>query len=62
MTFHLEDRIEKLESQLESLKDDHERRLDSYQCRIELIEESLGHLAKMLTNINLYLASQGDNK
>lgn len=62
MTFHLEDRLAKLESLLESLREEHERRLDSYQCRIELIEESLRHLAETLTDINHYLESQGGNK
>lgn len=50
-----EHRIGQLEKELWGLREEHERRLDSYQCRIEIIEESLGQLAETLENITTYL-------
>lgn len=58
MTFHLEDRIAELERLLENQGEG----IDALRERIETIDATLGQLAETLTNINLYLASQGGNK
>ena len=58
MTFHLEDRITKLKQLLKNQGEG----IDALRERIETIDATLGQLAEMLTNINLYLMSQGGNK